>query len=155
MIRFINAGSWRERWIGCLLAAGLLAAGCGGSPTANSHTATASTSPSAASPVSAGSSPTSASTSGQADQVVTVEEINASNMGGAFSPKEVHLSAGGTVRWVNHSGNIHNVTFDDRSLGASPIMYKGDSYEKKLDRPGRYHYVCTFHPGMEGTVVVS
>jgi plastocyanin len=155
MIPFINAGSWRERWIGCLLAAGLLAAGCGG-PITSSHTATASPSPSTASPLPAGSSPASASpTSGQADQVVTVEEINASNMGGAFSPKEVHLSAGGTVRWVNHSGNIHNVTFDDRSLGASPIMYKGDSHEKKLDRPGRYHYVCTFHPGMEGMVVVS
>jgi plastocyanin len=87
--------------------------------------------------------------------LVTVEQINASTMGGAFSPKEIHLNAGGTVHWINHSGNIHNVTFDDRSLGASPIMYKGDSYEKKLDRPGRYHYVCTFHPGMEGTVVVT
>ncbi len=145
-----DGGLLNRLW--CLLAVGILAAACGGSQTASSHTATASPSPSAASsPAPSEASPSS----GQANQVVTVEETNASNAGGAFSPKEIHLNAGGTVRWVNHSGNIHNVTFDDRSLGASPIMYKGDSYEKKLDRPGRYHYACTFHPGMEGTVLVT
>ncbi len=151
MIRLITVCPWRPRWICCLLAAGILAAACGGKQTASSHAATASPSPSAASPAASGVSPSP----GQADQVVTVEEINASNAGGAFSPQEIHLNAGGTIRWVNHSGNIHKVTFDDRSLGASPIMYKGDSYDKKIDRLGRYHYACTFHPGMEGTVVVT
>ncbi len=144
-----DGGLLNRLW--CLLAVGILAAACGGSQTASSHSAKVSASPSAASPAPSGAS----LTSGQADDVVTVEEINASNAGGAFSPKEIHVNAGGTARWVNNSGNIHNVTFDDRSLGASPIMYKGDSYDKRIDRPGRYHYACTFHPGMEGTVIVT
>ncbi|MBJ7598685.1 plastocyanin/azurin family copper-binding protein [Candidatus Nephthysia bennettiae] len=84
-----------------------------------------------------------------------MEETNASNAGGTFRPAEVHVTRGTTVRWINHSGNIHNVTFDDHAMGASAIMYRNDSLEKAFARPGSYHYVCTFHPGMEGTVIVS
>jgi plastocyanin len=110
---------------------------------------------SATTPSRAPTGPSAEAQPGAGSQITTVEEVNASNAGGAFKPTQVPVTRGTTVRWVNHSGNIHNVTFDDRSLGASPIMYQNDAFDKAFDRPGTYHYTCTFHPGMEGTIVVS
>jgi plastocyanin len=34
-------------------------------------------------------------------------------------------------------------------------MNGGDSYLVKVTRPGTYKYVCTFHPGMEGTITAG
>ncbi|MGH7883584.1 MAG: cupredoxin domain-containing protein [Candidatus Dormibacteraceae bacterium] len=88
-------------------------------------------------------------------QAVTVEQVNATGMGGAFSPAQVNIPVGGSVQWINHSGNVHNVTFDDSSIGTSPIMYANATYSKTFTKPGTYHYACTYHPGMEGTVIVG
>jgi plastocyanin len=104
-------------------------------------------------PALAGASPSSSPAPGPA--AASIEEVNATGKGGDFKPGTVNIRAGQSVEWVNHSGNIHNVTFDDRSLTGSTTMSANESFRATFPRPGSYHYICTFHPGMEGTIVVS
>lgn len=70
-----------------------------------------------------------------------------------FDPSSISVKVGDVVEWVNSSSVPHNVTFDNGP--ASPTMNSGDKFELKFVKAGSYHYVCTFHPGMEGTVTVS
>ena len=85
---------------------------------------------------------------------VAVAEVNATGMGGAFNPAMLTIHVGDTVEWTNSSGNIHNVTFSDPSMH-SPVMFGGDKWSQVFTKAGTYRYVCTYHPGMEGTIVVS
>ncbi len=150
--------------VGLLAAAIMTLAACGGGGSSGSSQATSqptehmSMSPSA--PASAAPSASASPSASQSAQpagpaAAMVEQVNASNKGGDFKPASVTIKAGETVGWVNHSGNIHNVIFDDKSLGNSTTMSANETFSKKFDKPGSYHYVCSFHPGMEGTVVVS
>ena len=34
-------------------------------------------------------------------------------------------------------------------------MQNGDTFQQKFDKAGTFDYVCTVHPGMEGTVKVE
>jgi plastocyanin len=70
-----------------------------------------------------------------------------------FVPPMVTAKTGDVVEWDNTSSVGHNVTFDQGT--ASPTMNNGDTYQVKFAQAGSYHYKCTFHPGMEGTVTVS
>ena len=75
-------------------------------------------------------------------------------MGGAFSPASVSVHVGDSVEWTNKSGNIHNVTFATPAVH-SPVMFAGETWKQTFTTPGTFHYVCTYHPGMEGEIVVS
>ena len=68
-----------------------------------------------------------------------------------FVPEEITIGAGEAVTWRFVGGNAHNVTFDDFH---SDLVKEGE-YEQAFNEAGEYDYVCTVHPGMEGTVVVE
>ena len=69
-----------------------------------------------------------------------------------FAPKTVTIAAGDSVNWVWRSnGNPHEVA--GRSIRDSGIR-SGGTFRLTFRRAGRYGYVCSFHPGMVGTVVV-
>lgn len=57
----------------------------------------------------------------------------------------------------NASDVPHNLTFDDDALGAIDTVTGGQSKAITLtfDEPGTYVFVCTFHSGQVGQVVVS
>lgn len=70
----------------------------------------------------------------------------------AFSPATIKIPAGATVRWTNNDSVAHNVTsksFDSGNLDG------GRSFSYTFTKAGSYDYVCTYHPGMSGTVVVE
>lgn len=71
----------------------------------------------------------------------------------AFQPKELTISAGDTVTWVNNDPMLHDVDIDN--LGKSPEMRKGETYSKTFDKPGTYDYDCDLHPGMTGKIIVK
>jgi plastocyanin len=73
----------------------------------------------------------------------------------AFEPGEVTVSAGDTVTWTNNDSVAHDVTADDFSSGDPGGMGVGDTFERTFDEAGTFDYVCTVHPGMEGSVVVE
>lgn len=112
--------------------------------------------PGAAGSQSPASSPASAApASAPASVEVVVNEVNATGRGGAFEAPTVTVKVGDTVTWVNASGNVHNVTFQDQSVHPSSIMYGKDKFSMTFTKPGAFAYRCTFHPGMDGSVIVT
>ena len=73
----------------------------------------------------------------------------------AFQPAEVTVGVGDTVTWTNNDSVGHDVTADSFSSGDPGAMAGGDTFEHTFEEAGTFDYVCTVHPGMEGTVVVE
>jgi plastocyanin len=78
-----------------------------------------------------------------------------SEEGIAFQPAEVTVGVGDTVTWTNNDSVGHDVTADSFSSGDPGGMAPGDTFEHTFEEAGTFDYVCTVHPGMEGTVVVE
>jgi plastocyanin len=64
------------------------------------------------------------------------------------------VPVGGTITWSNQGSQGHSVTASDGSFD-SGIVAPGASATIGFDTPGIFAYVCTPHPWMKGTVVVS
>lgn len=90
----------------------------------------------------------------------------------AYSPKEVVIPPGTTVRWVNNDAMDHDVVQGTRDelqafvsgggfepLFQSPVMKQGDVWEYTFTEEGEYAYGCTqgwhFMGGMLGTITVK
>jgi plastocyanin len=72
-----------------------------------------------------------------------------------FSPARITVRPGTTVRWDFRDGGIgHNVVSRGRMRFRSSSIRSRGSYRVRFRQPGRYRYVCTLHPGMDGRVVV-
>ncbi len=99
--------------------------------------------------------------------LVTVKMVKA-GAAYAFSPAEVTVQPGDTVRWIQDSDAPHNVQFDSSPKGAKlggaqsgPFLTAaGQTYQLVIDGrfpAGKYAYECTPHGtmGMKGTLVVG
>ena len=74
----------------------------------------------------------------------------------AFSPATITVRAGRTVTWTNNDQDAHVVVATTPgSPFHSPTLNTGASYRFTFTTPGRYNYLCTIHPFMTGTVVVT
>ncbi|MBS0561266.1 MAG: cupredoxin family copper-binding protein [Proteobacteria bacterium] len=73
----------------------------------------------------------------------------------AFTPAEITVSPGTTVTWLNRDDIPHTVTdaAEPRAF-KSPPLDTNDSFRHAFTTPGTYHYFCSLHPHMQGTVVV-
>jgi plastocyanin len=74
--------------------------------------------------------------------------------GFAFSPKELTVKVGTKVTWTNMDSAGHDVKAVDGSW-TSDTLNNGQSFSKVFDKAGSYAYVCTFHAGMTGTIIVT
>jgi plastocyanin len=70
-----------------------------------------------------------------------------------FAPLTVTVPAGTTVTWTNHDDEPHTVV-SDSGLFRSGALDTNESFSFRFDKPGTYHYACSIHPRMIGTVVV-
>jgi len=66
----------------------------------------------------------------------------------SFEPKELAVSAGTEVEWVN-SGGRHSIEADDGSF-KSETMTAGASFRYRFTKPGVYRYFCSFHGSAGG-----
>lgn len=74
----------------------------------------------------------------------------------AFSPADISVKAGTKVTWTNNDSTAHTVDETDGQTGpASGMLNPGASYSFTFDKPGTYHYHCSIHPEMTGTVTVT
>ena len=127
--------------------------GCGSSSSSSSSgnsgsSATSSATSSASTSASAPSGGASVSGGGGAVKV-TMKNI-------AFVPKSITANVGDTVQWVNDDQPPHNVTYvSGPKFTSSGTMNTHDKFQIKLTAPGTIHYVCTIHPFMKATIVVS
>lgn len=72
----------------------------------------------------------------------------------AYAPATITIKVGSTVTWTNRDEEPHNVVSGDHSL-RSPSMGTGATFSYTFTKPGSITYVCTLHPYMHGTVVVT
>jgi plastocyanin len=72
----------------------------------------------------------------------------------AFAPATLTVRAGSTVTWTNHDEEPHTVAATDGSFH-SPGMGTGATYSHTFPTAGTFDYVCSIHPSMHGTVVVT
>jgi amicyanin len=74
----------------------------------------------------------------------------------AFGPGSVTVKAGTTVTWTNNDQDPHTVTSQGKDGPLkSATLNKGDTYQYTFTTAGTYEYLCTIHPFMTGTVVVT
>jgi plastocyanin len=130
------------RWLAMLLAClalGLVVAGCGGDDDDDGGGGGAATTEQPADEGGGG---------GGGGSEVSMEGIQ-------FQPAELAVGVGDTVTWTNNDSVGHDVTADAFSSGEPGGMAQGDTFEHTFDEAGTFDYVCTVHPGMEGSVVVE
>ena len=127
--------AYRVRWLAGVLAAGMLfLAGCGGSTTESGRT----------------HAPAALNTG--ASQV----KINEQDEKYRFDPAVLTIRKGATVVWTNISDAPHTVTSDSGTLlASSTVTPSGGTFRFTFTQPGTYHYHCTIHPSMQGTIVVT
>jgi plastocyanin len=71
-----------------------------------------------------------------------------------FGPTPLMVKAGSTVTWTNKDDEPHTAV-SDTGVFKSGGMDTNESFSFKFDKPGTYHYICTIHPRMVGTIVVQ
>ena len=74
-------------------------------------------------------------------------DVNVVNF--AFSPRNLTIQAGDTVRWTNQGG-VHNVVADDGSFG-NELSSAGWIFEVTFDEAGENPYFCEAHGGPDGS----
>ena len=82
------------------------------------------------------------------------DSANVEMKGFAFSPKELTVKVGTKVTWTNMDSAGHDVKATDGSWGSGTLT-NGQTFSMVFDKEGTYAYVCTFHPGMTGTIIVT
>ena len=71
-----------------------------------------------------------------------------------FVPMALTISAGSSVTWANTDDEPHTVV-SDTGLFRSGAIDTNESFSFKFDKPGTYHFTCSIHPRMVGTIVVQ
>nr|WP_238994755.1 cupredoxin family copper-binding protein [Mycolicibacterium chubuense] len=72
----------------------------------------------------------------------------------AFTPATLTVPVGATVTWTNRDEEPHTVAAGDGTFH-SPGMGTNATYTFTFTRAGSFGYVCSIHPFMHGTVVVT
>ncbi len=71
-----------------------------------------------------------------------------------FAPLTVTIPAGTTLTWTNRDDEPHTVV-SDTGLFRSGALDTNESFSFRFEKPGTYHYACSIHPRMVGTIVVQ
>jgi plastocyanin len=87
-----------------------------------------------------------------ASSAVATDSVNIKNF--AFSPATVTVTAGSTVVWTNQDSIQHDITFNGGSI-VSSVLNHNDTFSHTFPTAGTYHYICSIHPFMHGTVIVT
>jgi plastocyanin len=74
----------------------------------------------------------------------------------SFNQAMLTVKAGTHVTWTNRDDIPHTVVdADDPKAMKSPPLDTGEHFEHTFEKPGTYHYFCSLHPHMQGTVIVQ
>lgn len=102
----------------------------------------------------ASNSPTTSNNSSSSSTPAATDSVTIDNF--AFSPADITVKAGATVTWTNKDSVTHTVTETDSLKGPdSGNLASGKTYSFTFTAAGTYHYHCSIHPEMLGTVTVT
>jgi len=82
-----------------------------------------------------------------ATNVITIDNFT-------FSPKELTVAVGTTVKWVNHD-DIPHLVVEKKTTFRSKALDTDDSYSYTFTSAGTFDYFCGLHPQMVGQVIVK
>jgi plastocyanin len=82
-----------------------------------------------------------------ATNVVTIDNFT-------FTPPELTVAVGTTVKWVNHDDIPHLVVNTDKAF-RSKVLDTDDSFSYTFASVGTFGYFCALHPHMVGKVIVK
>ena len=71
-----------------------------------------------------------------------------------YSPIDVHIIEGQSVKFTNNGTEKHTVTSDDLSWG-SGTLNPGDSFSKTFNTGGAYGFFDSYNGQLTGAVYVS
>jgi plastocyanin len=74
-------------------------------------------------------------------------------MGFAFSPANLTIQVGDTVRWTNHDFAPHTATALNGLFNSGTIS-SGNNWSRTFNAAGTTNYRCNFHVSMTGTINV-
>jgi len=83
----------------------------------------------------------------EATNVVTIDNFT-------FTPPELTVAVGTTVKWVNHDDIPHLVVNKDKAF-RSKALDTDDSFSYTFASVGTFDYFCALHPHMVGKVIVK
>jgi plastocyanin len=137
----------------------LIATGCGGSSYGSDDAKSAA--PGAAAPAKPASgapalaAPAPAPASKPAEAASTAKAIEVDVKDNLFEPATIHAKVGQKITW-NLSGQIsHTVTASENAKFDSGPLGPGQSFSYTTKKAGTIRYLCSFHQGMTGTIVVE
>lgn len=77
----------------------------------------------------------------------------------SFTPNQVTVSAGTRVTWVNceppNTPDGDHTSTSDNGVWDSPLLDRGEIFQRTFDETGDFPFHCTPHPFMQGTVTVQ
>ena len=82
-----------------------------------------------------------------ASDVITIDNFT-------FTPKDLTVAVGTTVKWVNHDDIPHTVVAKKTTF-RSKALDTDDSYSFTFTSAGTFDYFCGLHPHMVGQVIVK
>jgi len=82
-----------------------------------------------------------------AANVITIDNFT-------FTPPELTVAVGTTVKWVNHDDIPHTVANKDKAF-RSQALDTDDSYSFTFTSAGTFDYFCGLHPHMVGKVIAK
>jgi plastocyanin len=72
-----------------------------------------------------------------------------------FVPHDATVKVGQKITWTNDDTAAHNVTAEDGADFKSDTLNNGDTFDYTPTAAGTIDYVCTIHPGQDGTITVT
>ncbi|WP_369805125.1 cupredoxin family copper-binding protein [Mycobacterium sp. IS-836] len=100
----------------------------------------------------ASAAPTGSASATGSPAAAAGDEVSIDNF--AFAPATLTVKVGSTVTWTNRDEEPHTVAASDGSFH-SPGMGTGATFSHTFPTAGKFDYVCSIHPMMHGTVVVT
>jgi plastocyanin len=97
-------------------------------------------------PSMSGSPATSASSSG--GSTITISNF-------MFMPMSISVSPGATVTVTNKDSATHTLTAAGGQFNTGNVTHDQTKTFKAPSKPGTYHYICSIHQFMMGTIVVK
>jgi plastocyanin len=82
-----------------------------------------------------------------ATDVITIDNFT-------FSPKELTVAVGTTIKWVNHDDIPHTVV-EKQTTFRSRLLDTDDAYSYTFTSAGAFDYFCGLHPHMVGQIIAK
>jgi plastocyanin len=82
-----------------------------------------------------------------ATNVITIDNFT-------FSPKELTVAVGTTIKWVNHDDIPHTIV-EKQTTFRSKLLDTDDAYSYTFTSAGAFDYFCGLHPHMVGQIIAK